>query len=654
MNSSCLSIVLDTCGGADPDQVETLHEPVEGTFRHIARKLSDLVFASAPEEAVRVEMVEALDVTELVPEAMEVGRWEGDSAAASRTRTAEAARGCSGPPGTKGRNPQPSERFMTLVSYAAFLGRDKITSALLKAGADPTVRAGADWRGRQAEWSAAVKRAMGDDVSRLPLPVGVWLLKCLASMRHAGVTALSNHMQRPESCQTLPCAACGDSAASAPVQWKACGCVTCEPCFWRRVCEVMHTGGALDDAEPRCPSCECPLDPDAALVPEAQTLNSTHNASVWKSRSYAIWAKLPKEPDRKCPKTNKFCALSPVALKRTNVGSFQSARCESLHKAACLGDTTRILILIEAGVDVDSTNEYGQTALFLAAMHGHAKAAKLLAVMAAADLEKPANGGCTPWTTATVNGHTLVANVLVDAGANQVPATNAEQSGYLGASSHKDNSTLAPLSTRCVTVILDHAILHPGAGSFIVDGGFEDAFLDRLRRCWESLPVAPPTKPSCSDRSYYCDSEGWVRLGIQKCLQNIGPETTVSVALPNMRFLHYGQAGGYLVPHTDLSRTDAKGRTSTHTFLLYIDNCGTGGETALLEHLPKGASREDQAEIPSKNGESLPGVRTPHNVPVLAAVAPKRGRIFAFPHLCPHEGLPVVDVPKLLLRGELY
>ena len=34
--------------------------------------------------------------------------------------------------------------------------------------------------------------------------------------------------------------------------------------------------------------------------------------------------------------------------------------------------------------------------------------------------------------------------------------------------------------------------------------------------------------------------------------------------------------------------------------------------------------------------------------------APRRGRVLVFPHDCPHAGRPVVDVPKLLLRGECY
>jgi hypothetical protein len=38
----------------------------------------------------------------------------------------------------------------------------------------------------------------------------------------------------------------------------------------------------------------------------------------------------------------------------------------------------------------------------------------------------------------------------------------------------------------------------------------------------------------------------------------------------------------------------------------------------------------------------------------LADVKPVRGRLLVFPHACPHAGRPVVDAPKLVLRGELW
>ena len=38
---------------------------------------------------------------------------------------------------------------------------------------------------------------------------------------------------------------------------------------------------------------------------------------------------------------------------------------------------------------------------------------------------------------------------------------------------------------------------------------------------------------------------------------------------------------------------------------------------------------------------------------VLATVQPRRGRLLVFPHQCPHEGMAVNSLPKILLRGEM-
>ena len=56
----------------------------------------------------------------------------------------------------------------------------------------------------------------------------------------------------------------------------------------------------------------------------------------------------------------------------------------------------------------------------------------------------------------------------------------------------------------------------------------------------------------------------------------------------------------------------------------------------LLSRLSKRAKQGEAAEITE-----------------LASVAPLRGRLLLFPHVCPHAGNPVVDVPKCFLRGEL-
>ena len=130
-----------------------------------------------------------------------------------------------------------------------------------------------------------------------------------------------------------------------------------------------------------------------------------------------------------------------------------------------------------------------------------------------------------------------------------------------------------------------------------------------------------------------------------------------------------------MMPHVDLSKSDRVGQwrqmvTSTHTFLLYLRDCSEGGETVLLDTLRnQGGGIIEAATGGGKmrvKGDSAVGsgvkrrriedegpVASHENKHLLASVAPRRGRLLLFPHVCPHAGLEVVDAPKLFLRGEL-
>eukprot|EP00798_Chlamydomonas_sp_ICE-L_P024372 gene24371-9981_t len=279
---------------------------------------------------------------------------------------------------------------------------------------------------------------------------------------------------------------------------------------------------------------------------------------------------------------------------------------------------------------------------------------------------------------------------------------------------------------------------HAGAGSFSVDGGLTSSELARLRQLWSCLDAeqhggSTMASESFSDReaadaaalyggverTYVCDSEGWVRSLMVKLLDRAldaglaaedygkasvflvlvvfvvvvvvygGVELTYvcdsedwvrslmvklldraldaglaaedygwvrslmvklldraldaglaaedyGEALPRLRFLHYSHPGASMAPHVDLAKRepgDPKSSMSSRTFLLYLDSCGSGGETVLLER-----------EGPTIEASGL-----------VAAVRPLGGRLLVFPHKCPHAGAPVGEnSTKLLLRGELY
>jgi len=133
----------------------------------------------------------------------------------------------------------------------------------------------------------------------------------------------------------------------------------------------------------------------------------------------------------------------------------------------------------------------------------------------------------------------------------------------------------------------------------------------------------------CSSRFYFCDSNNLITHLLETVIvqKHFNQSRKVKI-LPHMRFLYYEHMGSSLAPHVDLCRVDEETEErSTHTFILYLSSCLKGGETVLLK--------------------SLISTKEP-----LAIISPECGRLLLFPHMSPHMGNIVEDVPKLLLRGE--
>jgi len=280
-----------------------------------------------------------------------------------------------------------------------------------------------------------------------------------------------------------------------------------------------------------------------------------------------------------------------------------------------------------------------------------------------ADVSAVVNGGSTCWSVAKKLGRMDVLAVLerystipyrfdgIENGLFHEQNASNQQSGY--------NSKTKPT----VSILVDPLEDHPGAGACIVDNALSEEDLRQLEKLSKSLPEVScdgaddvtstnnktPCRPS---RAYFCDAEQIIQTMLKGCVDaartelksgpNIvktGGSITPGVYTNNsrmppssvfhhLRFLNYKEKGGILPPHVDLCRIDdSTGHRSTHTFILYLTDCKVGGGTALLQHLsdPK----------------------------VLAIAQPKRGRALIFPHLCPHSGLEVECVPKILLRGEV-
>ena len=351
----------------------------------------------------------------------------------------------------------------------------------------------------------------------------------------------------------------------------ACGCDVSEDDRWRSV--------VARAAAPVCPSCGNALfgDDDGGAAPA--------DAAASKARYAAL--------DGAAGGGLRVVAAPARAAAAASAGRTRTARAEALWTAADRGDLLMLRGCVDAGVDVDVADEYGRTAVFRAAAAGHAAAVRALLALGA-DRDKPAHGGATALHAARGDADVLAALGVDDR-------------------AHQATPTCSPTCSPQITQL-------PVPGAAVVDGALPEPALAALDALFRRLPVADESR-ACSERAarrYYADADGAVGAALVRALGADG-----AAAAPLMRFLDY-DACGALPPHVDLARTFS-GRRSTHTFLLYLNDCA-GGETALLETL-RGAC--------------------------LVAVAPRRGRLLVFPHDRPHEGRPTGG-RKLLLRGELY
>ena len=315
------------------------------------------------------------------------------------------------------------------------------------------------------------------------------------------------------------------------------------------------------------------------------------------------------------PKFTKAQRAAFKAAPRTvaPVGVHQAQRTALAIEAALVGDVERLMQLLRAGIDVDARNGYGQTALFVAVWQRHAAAAARLSEFGA--VEVPSASG--------VDIETLRSAPCVR------PAPQ-----------------LAPLSALRVEVV--HRWEPHGRCCFVVDGAFAPPLIERAvaaltgcRSASADADAAAPSRSTDPDRHFFCDEEGWMGDALSAALARAalalsaaGAEAAAAelprAALPYMRFLHYARLGLDLAPHTDAAKwgLERAAGKSTHTFILFLADCNEGGATCFVDGVQKNAA-------------------------VLAAVAPRRGRLLLFPHKMPHSGATTVSVPKLLLRGEL-
>jgi hypothetical protein len=180
----------------------------------------------------------------------------------------------------------------------------------------------------------------------------------------------------------------------------------------------------------------------------------------------------------------------------------------------------RLAALVAAGFDSRACNEYGQSALAVAAEAGQLHAVQWL-LNFGVDPNITFNDG---WTTAldvaAVQGHPGVVDLLLRGGAMRSDTGSHPVAPILGAA--------APTPTWQCLVPLDSA--GAGAGSWMVDGGFSDAFLESLDSLYSVLPVATTAKEGCNTRRYFFDLHGHVSAEFGRVLATIPAARGCSIA----------------------------------------------------------------------------------------------------------------------------
>jgi hypothetical protein len=518
----------------------------------------------------------------------------------------------------------------TIIEYASWLGEYKLLGPMLAGGLDPTLRG--KLKNEHSRGESSVKRRLDLSARILhrffdafPSSLSSYIVKRVVDMR----------LQQWKNQCNKDCRLCGSVDHAQLGFGSPCYHTLCENCFWQDLLD--HIDNRDDGDVVLCPVCEkyaCNTDNSTFTSAECDGPSDLGRKSLECYQSLPATTKeLKLLPKQKKHRKNALSSSWSEAVAQS-VGSSQDVRCDKFFNYTERNARHYVKGCLVAGVDVDATNQYGQTCLYLAAWRGYTQLVLLL-LQFGANPTIVANGGVSAARVCETNGHTDILELL-----RQFDCRPRHLNKELAFVDTNDVIRNNALWEPVLQTLIETEANHPGAGACLIDDGFSSECLDTLIDLWRRLPVDDSNtkknsqKVLCSDRSYYCDSQGQLCKLLVNVIgrafeKQVCPPRQVMV-FPHMRFLHYARPGSSLAPHVDLSRTDLSGNCSSHTFILYLYGCESGGETSLLTDL----SGDGRSEI-------------------LAKVSPRRGRLLLFPHCCPHEGNGVVDVPKVLLRGEV-
>jgi hypothetical protein len=573
-----------------------------------------------------------------------------------------------------------------------------IVAALLRSGADPTV----------LYFNTNIVSVEGgcEFILSISQPYAIWIVQKVEIMLHDVITKSISNTDDHLNC-TISCMHCSNTEDVPIITYPNCNHNICWICLWNHIinscrekfncpcCNIRIDGGSDEISIYNMCLCE----PLSNIDTNIEYDTSSNNNNINSSNSHIVdfcplsdvnishlRLKLRcNVNERNDDSSNDYVHISDMCVKNKKlslqyynklpddyndptyihthkqhlvplpfhqavslyIGPTKHHRNVEYHKATLTNNFYRLLAIICSGVDVDCTNEYGQTALHVAVFYGHFRIIQLLlwAGISTNTLDNckyTAFDYCVSDSMSTMLSRAFENTLKIEY--SQPTSTNALYSIDDMKLNELSLNTIDPI----VTILLQDSVTyrdHPGLGSCYIDNCFPESFLSYLDHLFQVCPIAPPEKKSCSDRYYIFDSLRIIQqhitaaiLNSRRCVDSDGDTNSnihssaiyqVSKPLPHMRFLSYVTPGGSLAPHIDLSRTDPiTNVTSTHTFILYLSDCASGGETILLDTVKP-------------------------NYTDLAVTCPKRGRLLLFPHVCPHRGALVTDVPKLLLRGEI-
>jgi hypothetical protein len=581
-----------------------------------------------------------------------------------------------------------SVESFTPMEFASWIGRHRVVGTLLLGGVNPCLRgrlcatkpssssssrqrndvhsnydddaAGALRRLQELGTTLVLPRLF----DRVPLSLSTYVVKRVVEMRQCGMTILTSEKDDKDSgslpCTTcFPCSLCRNRRVPTTIRLVfnvgSCRHAFCEPCFWRNL--VQDLDNRLGDVVV-CPVCGDNDDGSEAAA-DRNADDESRRRSV---PALASSSDLLSPLERRQQSLQKFQALpangaelkSRATTKRKRKVRPPLASTWSEAVQSCLGSTQEVrrdrfwLNLerrsfhyvrgcLDMGVNVLETNQYGQTPLYLAAYSGDERLVQLLLrYYTPQDVRTTSaacsNGGVSIIGAARASQHYGVVRVLLEYGVTETGSDGDSDNVQLDNLSPsrlcevRDRGNYSPR----LTVLIDPSVHHPGAGSYLIDECLCPRAVETLKNLWNALPPDTASKKKevqCSTRRYFCDAEKRVASAL---LPALAPFFDVEdcFIFPHMRYLLYSEPGTLLKPHVDLQRTDPiTNDRSTHTLILYLTDCVVGGATTLLEDM---------------SGQDKP----------LARVQPRRARLLLFPHGCPHEGEVVVDVPKLLIRGE--